>query len=78
MIVRGNYYRLIGKNDSLYSKRNKFCESCPFSSKNKQLTPLEKLWNTIGVFCTDCGCPLQSKLREPLSECPQEKWGQEQ
>jgi ribosomal protein L37E len=77
MILRGNIYRLIGKNTDLYVKRNKFCESCPFSSKHRKLTFLEKVWRVLGEFCTECGCPLQSKLREPLSECPHLKWGQE-
>lgn len=77
MILRGNWYRLIGKNDSLYIKRNKFCESCPFNSKHKPLTFTERIWSLLGDFCTDCGCPLESKLREPLSECPQLKWEQE-
>lgn len=75
-IVTGNYYRLIGKNNSLYAERNKFCEGCPFNSKHKQLTLIQKAWKLLGDFCTDCGCPLESKLRDPLSECPQDIWGQ--
>lgn len=78
MIVRGNWFRLTGKNKDLYIKRNSFCESCPFNSKNtKELTSIERLWSILGDFCTQCGCPLKSKLTEPLSECPLLKWGQE-
>lgn len=77
MILRGNWYRLIGKNKELLHERNSFCEPCPFNSKNKKdLTDAEWLWSKTGDFCTDCGCPLKSKLVEPLSECPQLKWGQ--
>ncbi len=78
MIIRGNWFRLIGKNKELYTKRNSFCESCPYNSKNKKdKTYAEKIWHAFGDFCTDCGCPLKSKLVEPLSECPLLKWGQE-
>lgn len=78
MIIRGNYYCLIGKNKDLYKKRNSFCESCPFNSKNKKdLTVKEWIWSVMGDFCTECGCPLKSKLVEPLSECPLLKWEQE-
>lgn len=77
-ILRGNLYRLIGKNEELFKKRNSFCEPCPFNSKNrKDLNNKQKLWQLGGDFCTDCSCPLKSKLVEPLSECPQLKWGQE-
>ena len=76
--MRGNLYRLLGKNPDLYKKRNTFCEGCPFNSKNKKdLTDAEWLWSLLGDFCTECTCPLKSKLVEPLSECPQLKWGQE-
>ena len=78
MIIRGNFYRLIGKNKPLYEKRYESCKDCPFNSKNKKdLTYREWLWSYLGDFCTECGCPLKSKLVEPLSECPQLKWGQE-
>lgn len=78
MIIRGNFYRLIGKNKDLYVKRYTHCGSCPFNSKNKKdLTDTEWLWSILGDFCTECGCPLKSKLVEPLSECPLLKWEQE-
>jgi hypothetical protein len=78
MILRGNWYRLIGKNKDLYNKRNAFCESCPFNSKHvKDKTDAQWAWSLLGDYCTDCTCPLKSKLVEPLSECPQLKWGQE-
>lgn len=78
MVIRGNFYRVIGKNKKLYIKRYSSCGSCPFNSKNKkELTFKERLWSLLGEFCTDCGCPLKSKLVEPLSECPQLKWSQE-
>lgn len=76
MIARGNFYRLIGKNSDLYKTRNSHCTTCPFNSKNKKLTLGQKLWAILGDFCTECGCPLKSKLVEPLSECPLLKWEQ--
>lgn len=78
MIIRGNYYRLIGKNELLFYKRYTACKRCPFNSKNKKdLTFFEKLWTITGEYCTVCSCPLKSKLIEPLSECPELYWGQE-
>ena len=78
MIIRGNWYRATKKNQKLYAKRMSFCATCPHNSKNKaKLTVAEKAWNILGDFCTQCGCPLESKLVEPLSECPILKWGQE-
>lgn len=77
MILKGNYYRLTGKNLHLYNSRNSHCSTCPFNSKNKKLTFLEKVWSVLGDFCTECGCPLKSKLVEPLSECPLLKWNQQ-
>jgi len=77
LILRGNFYRLIGKNPDLFCERYKICRSCPFNSKNnKELNWKQKLWALLGDYCVDCGCPLKSKLVEPLSECPQLKWGQ--
>jgi len=79
MIIRGNFYRLIGKNSDLYKKRYSYCGTCPFnSSKRKDLTFKEKVWKLLGEFCTECGCPLKSKLVEPNSECPLLKWEAEQ
>lgn len=74
-IVRGNFYRLIGKNSDLYQRRYSHCGTCPFNSKNKKdLSDLEWLWSFLGDFCTKCGCPLKSKLVEPNTECPLLKW----
>ena len=78
MIVRGNLYRMLGINKRLYQKRYVYCAVCPASSRNtKDLTDSQWLWSLGGDFCTECTCPLKSKLVEPLSECPQLKWGQE-
>jgi hypothetical protein len=78
MIVRGNLYRAIGVNKKLYLKRYAHCAVCPSNSRNsKDLTDVETAWQFIGgEFCTECTCPLKSKLVESLSECPQLKWGQ--
>jgi len=77
MVIRGNYYRLIGKNEILYWQRYAICRKCPINSKNqKSLNSFQKLWSLLGEYCTDCHCPLKSKLTEPLSECPKLYWGQ--
>ena len=77
MIVRGNFYRIIGKNSDLYKRRYSHCGPCPFHSKNKKdLETLGRIWSLLGDYCTICLCPLQSKLREYNSECPlpEPKW----
>ncbi len=77
MIIKGNFKRLFGINKDLYNERYSFCKDCPFNSKNtKELTTIGKIWHCFGEYCTECGCPLKSKLVEPLSECPELKWGQ--
>lgn len=78
MIARGNFYRLVGINKRLYQKRYVCCAVCPENSRNKtDITDREWVWSLGGEFCTECTCPLKSKLVEPLSECPKLKWGQE-
>lgn len=80
LILRGNFYRFISKNDFLfYTRYASDCKRCPYNSKNiEKLTIWQKAWNFFfGEYCTDCGCPLQAKLREPLSECPKGYWGQD-
>lgn len=78
MILRGNFYRSIGKNKGLYNKRYISCCGCPFNSGNKKdLSFIEKLWRLGGNYCTDCGCFLNAKLRVKESECPQLKWKSE-
>lgn len=68
----------MGKNRLLFWKRYAVCRTCPFNSKNKKnLTFLQRIWSFLGEFCTECGCPLKSKLTEPLSECPKLYWIQE-
>lgn len=77
-IIRGNWYRLTGKKELLFWKRYAVCRTCPLNSKNKKnLSLLGKIYNFFSEHCTDCKCPLQSKLREPLSECPELYWKQE-
>lgn len=79
MILRGNVYNILGVNKRLFLKRYVYCAVCPANSRNsRDLDDAETAWQFVGgEFCTDCLCPLRSKLVEPLSECPRLKWGQQ-
>ena len=58
-IIKGNYYRLINKNDLLYLSRDQKCKTCKY---------LESV-PSVGEICGECGCPLESKLRLEEFEC---------
>lgn len=44
-------------------RRKKICEECDY-------------FKPIRRQCKDCGCPIDSKVSEPMEECPQGKWAQ--
>lgn len=62
-IIKGNWFRLTDKNDTLYYNRYKACMHC----NEKEKTP-------IGIVCGLCGCPLNSKLRVKEETCELNKW----
>lgn len=65
--------------EALAKERAKICaDNCQyFSAKHKfkgKLMPDNTLKEIEGVACTSCGCPLSSKLRQVLEQCPEKKW----
>lgn len=66
-IFHGWFYYIFGKNQDLYDRRIKVCNTCPMNSKN--------LYSDSGIeHCVICSCPLQPKLRVPDEECPNNLW----
>ena len=52
-------------------RRTKICEGCEWFIKDEDPeydTPVER-------SCKLCGCPVDSKVVEPLESCPIKKWG---
>jgi len=73
-IIEGNYNHLVGlnKDDPLYNislRRLSICLECEHKTNSsiKLLKPYIK--------CGKCGCPLESKVKAPMSSCPIGKWG---
>lgn len=64
--------------EELANTRAKICSECPhFSDKHKfkgRLMPDNSIKPIEGVACTLCGCPLSTKLRQVLEQCPEKKW----
>lgn len=67
-IIKGNFNRLFGRKDSLFRKRMEKCSRCQEA----------ELVGGLGIICGICGCPLESKLRDPGSECGKGLWGKEE
>lgn len=63
-IIKGWYYRFRGINYELMLERMKHCDKC---TEVIYLTKLEKV-------CSQCWCPLKSKLVVEKEECPLGKW----
>ncbi len=68
--------------EELAKVRAEICSQCEYSDmeypfkafipekvKNKEPLPIIK-----GAGCTQCGCPLSSKLRSVKEKCPKDKW----
>jgi hypothetical protein len=51
--------------DKLFAERFQSCISCPY---------LKSASYEGGGECTACGCPIQTKLRQPGASCPTGKW----
>lgn len=51
--------------DKLFAERFESCASCAYYKSSSF---------EGGGECTACGCPIQTKLRQPNSSCPQGKW----
>lgn len=66
-ILRGNLNRILGREGRLYRRRMRICSHCP----------LNECYRGIGRVCARCGCPLESKLRDRVSYCPEGRWDKE-
>jgi hypothetical protein len=63
--------------EELAKTRAKVCSECPNINTNymfKKILPDKSLENIQGTACNLCGCPLSSKLRQVLENCPEKKW----
>lgn len=57
--------------------RAKVCGSCPSAVKSDLLSvilPDNTNKEIQGYKCSECGCPLSSKVRSITSQCPLKKW----
>lgn len=63
-IIKGWYYRFRGFNWELYEQRMKQCREC---SEILYLTKNE-------MVCSNCWCPLKSKLVVEEERCPNGLW----
>lgn len=53
-------------------RRTKICESCEWFIQDEDPT-----YDTeVRRSCKLCGCPVDSKVTEPLESCPIKKWDQ--
>lgn len=74
-----NYFHLSSEpiDESIAKVRAEICADCP-SAKESNLLNVTLPDNTLkeiqGYKCTKCGCPLSSKVRSKLSQCPEKKW----
>ena len=63
-IVKGWYFRCLGKNKELFDERFKHCNKC---SSLIYITKRE-------AICKECGCPIKSKLVVKDEYCLLKKW----
>jgi len=53
-------------------RRTNICESCEWFVEKQ-----DPEWDTDTIrSCRLCGCPVDSKVIEPLESCPEKKWVQ--
>lgn len=63
--------------EKIAEARAKICSTCPLAEKSNMLNiilPDDTHKDIQGYRCTKCGCPLSSKVRSILSQCPEDKW----
>lgn len=63
--------------EELAKTRAKICSECPNINtqyKFKKILPDKSLEEIEGTACNICGCPLSTKLRQVLQNCPEKKW----
>nr|DAG89424.1 MAG TPA: Malignant T-cell-amplified sequence 1, Density-regulated, ribosome, zinc binding, tRNA [Crassvirales sp.] len=62
-IIKGNFYNICNKNNTLYNKRSTICNSC----ENLKIIANIK-------YCGICGCPIKTLTRVPEEKCHVNKW----
>lgn len=66
-------------NKDIAKQRAEECAKCDFIEKSTMLSimlPDKELKEVQGYKCGKCGCPLSSKVRSAVSQCPEKKWRQ--
>lgn len=61
--------RLAMPHDELVKQRREICDACEFNVEGSMF-PLSIKFRK----CSQCGCPLASKLKLRASNCPEGKW----
>lgn len=74
-----NYFHISSDpiDENIAKSRAETCSSCPFIKEGnmiKLVIPDKDLKEIQGYKCSKCGCPLSSKVRSKLSQCPENKW----
>jgi len=65
------------KVEALATKRASICAQCPaatFSGTAYAVVVDNKTSMIRGMSCSDCGCPLSTKVRAVDDSCPRQKW----
>lgn len=85
-IINGHVNELFNKEQELYEKRMKICNTCELKVDDRILGPVcsrNKWVNFItgeisevqkDGFYNGCGCRLKAKLRVREASCPNNKW----
>lgn len=63
--------------EELAKTRAEICSKCPHFDPNKpfkKIMPDKSITKIEGAGCGICGCPLSSKLRQVLENCPDKRW----
>jgi hypothetical protein len=69
----GNYLFPVPRIEALAKQRAEICSECPHANLNglvEKMMPDRTLEKTQGLVCNLCKCPLSTKLRQALQECP--------
>lgn len=74
-----NYAHLSSEpiDEAVAKQRAETCSNCPFAVEGnllKILLPDNEFKEIQGYKCSKCGCPLSSKVRSKLSQCPEDFW----
>jgi hypothetical protein len=86
-ILKGHLNELTRSEDELYNERIKICEECPLikhtvmgpvCNSSLYLNPKTDDVSLVDLknpeYFKGCGCRLNAKTRNPISNCPAGKW----